>query len=245
MWNYPPSDLGLEDEEVHVWLANLDLSKEEVYGLEETLSRDERERANRFHFPQHRERFIVGRGTLRTILGRYLAIKPQVLQFEYSSRGKPKLADSCNSNKLQFNLSHSQGLALYVFSRDRLVGIDVEYLRPMADAERIAQRFFSPQEYTTIKELPAREKERAFFRGWTGKEAYLKAIGHGLAGSLASIEVNLKLEEPTGLLSIGSDFQAAAHWSLLNLPVPPEYIASLAVQGASWQLSCLLFVVSC
>ena len=241
MWKYPPQNSVLGEKDVHVWRANLDLPEEEVNKLVQILSAEERERASKFHFPKHRERFIVGRGTLRIILGRYLGIEPQALQFEYSSRGKPKLVDGCNSNKLQFNLSHSEGLALYVFSRDRLVGIDVEYLRPMADAEKIAQRFFSPQEYAVIKALPTAEKEIAFFRAWTGKEAYLKAVGDGLAGSLDSIEISLQLEEATGLLSIMGDSQTAANWSLLNIAISPEYIASLAVEGCNWQLSCFCF----
>ncbi len=238
MWSTPAKDLTLENKEVHVWRAELDLPAEQVQELAKTLSEDEQLRAQRFHFQKHRQRFIVGRGLLRTILGRYLGIKPEQIQFEYSPRGKPRLGESCCRERLQFNLSHSQGLALYGFTRDRRIGIDLEYLRSMPDAGQIAKRFFSPREYAAISALPPDEKQKAFFRCWTGKEAYLKATGDGLAGSLDQIEVSLTPDEPARLLSIQGNSRAASSWSLYNLTPASDYIGTIVVEGRDWHLSC-------
>ena len=230
MWEEPPPKLVLGPDEVHIWRGNLDLSRERVEKLALTLSTDEVERANRFYFQQHKERFIVGRGTLRTILASYLKTDPVTLQFEYNKRGKPRLGGDFSGHELQFNLSHSEGLVLYGFTRGHLLGIDVEYLSAGKDIEGIAQRFFTPREYAIIKELAEPEKQKAFFRCWTAKEAYLKAVGSGLAGSINSIEVSFLTEEAIELLSIDKNSQAAANWSLLNIPLSQDYIATLAIK---------------
>ncbi|MBF2021909.1 MAG: 4'-phosphopantetheinyl transferase superfamily protein [Hydrococcus sp. C42_A2020_068] len=220
-------------EEVDLWLVNLDLSADKIEELAQILSADEKARAERFYFQQHRHRFIVARGMLRTILGHYLAIAPNRLEFEYSSRGKPKLAQSFGANGMQFNLSHSQDLALYGFTRDRAIGVDLEYMRPIADAQKIAQRFFSARESAIIDALPDSEKLIAFFRGWTAKEAYLKATGDGLAGSLDRVEVSFAPNEPMRLLAIDGDVQAAARWHLHAIVPAANYIATIAVEGQS------------
>mgnify|MGYP006266897167 CR=1 FL=1 len=237
MWFPPPTDLKLGPHEVHVWRANLDLSAAQVEELAKTLSTDEKSRAGSFYFEQHRQRFIVGRGLLRTLLGRYLQIEPGQLQFDYSPRGKPTLAGRSGAHPLQFNLSHCQGLALYGFTCDRPIGIDLEYLRSSIEAETIAQRFFSAREYTALIALPAQERQKGFFRAWTAKEAYLKATGEGLAGSLEQVEISLIPGEPSRLLSIHGNSQAAVGWSLYDLTPAPDYIATLAVEGYGWNLS--------
>lgn len=233
----PPLDLKLNDLEVHVWSANLDIPLHQIEELLQILSDDERLRANRFYFEQHRQRFIVGRGTLRVILGRYLGIEPGQLEFEYSDRGKPSLAKSYNKDQLQFNLSHSQGLALYGFTRNRKIGIDLEYLRSLPDAQQIAERFFCAREFELISTLPPEEKQKAFFRGWTAKEAYLKATGDGLSGSLEQVEVSLIPDKPLHLLSIQGNSETAYQWRIYDFIPAPNYIATVAVEGQDWTLS--------
>lgn len=232
MWRNAPANLTLQKNEVHLWRADLD---RDVRPFAPILSADETLKAERFYFEQHRQRFIVGRGILRNILGRYLAIEPAQLQFEYGARGKPELAQAFSGDKLQFNLSHSQGLALYGFTCDRRIGVDLEYLRPVTDAQKIAQRFFSNRESNSISALPPAEQQEAFYRCWTGKEAYLKATGEGLAG-LEQVEVS-PFPEQLRLISIGADVQAANRWTLLSLSPACGYLATVAVEGHGWQLS--------
>ena len=231
-WLSSPVDLTLSKDEVHIWRAALDLPAARLQKLVKSLSADEQVRAERFHFEQHRQRFIAGRGILRTILGRYLGTEPQQLRFCYASSGKPALADDFE-DRLQFNLSHSQGLALYAVTRDRQVGIDLEQLRPTADVEQIAQRFFSAQEYAVIQALPPDQKQEAFFRYWTCKEAYLKATGDGLS-QLERIEVSLT-PGPAKLLKIPGDRHQ--DWILQELKPATDYAAAIAVAGQDWQLT--------
>ena len=230
IWHQPPTDLNLANNEVHIWRANLDLAAEKVNQLATIISPDEQQRAERFHFQQHRNRFIVGRGMLRQILGNYLNIEPNKLEFAYSDRGKPYLPQ----NNLQFNLSHSQTLAVYGFVREKKIGIDLEYIRSMTDAEKIADRFFSAKEYSAISKLSKEAKQEAFFQYWTAKEAYLKATGEGLGGGLGEIE--FELTPGVKLVGIRGDRAAAAGWFVRNFIPEQEYTATVAVEGKNWNI---------
>lgn len=228
----------LSSSDVHVWCASLEQSDVQVHKLAQTLSEDEQARANRFYFERDRKHFTVGRGLLRTILSHYTGIVPNQLQFCYGSRGKPALVPQESDTTIQFNVSHSQGLALYAIASDRQIGIDLEQIRPTSDIEQLAKRFFSPGESAVICSLPPAQKQQAFFRGWTCKEAYLKAIGEGLA-LLQQVEVSLVLEEPPRLLSIDhQDTEATARWCLQMLTPASGYMAAIAVEGHDWHLSC-------
>lgn len=229
MWKPLPTDLTLPKDEVHIWRADLDLPTNRVDELTQTLSLDERARAERFYFERDRKRFIVGRGGLRAILGRYLGLDPTQLQFSYSSRGKPALANPSLDGRLFFNVSHSQGLALYGVSCDRAIGIDLEYIRPI-EAEQLAKRFFSDPEYAAISSLPPELQKAAFFKGWVCKEAYLKATGEGLIG-LEQVEVSVIPNEPAQLLSIAGDREAAKRWLLQELFPHPDYASAVVVEG--------------
>jgi 4'-phosphopantetheinyl transferase len=209
-----------------------------VRELAQTLSYDEMVRAEHFRFERDRRRFIVGRGVLREILGCYLGFDPQQVRFRYDSRGKPYLVERLDKYGLRFNLAHSHKLALYAFTCGREIGVDLEYIRPMPDAEQIAARFFSTFEYTALRMLPENRKMEAFFNCWTRKEAYIKAIGDGPARHLDQFEVSLILGEPAQLLSVEGDPEEAARWSLKALAPGTGYVAAVAVEGHNWRLTC-------
>ena len=237
-WSPPPDGLTLGDNEVHVWRASLELPSSQVQRLQNNLSEEELERAERFHFQQHRGHFIVARGLLRTVLGGYLKTEPRRLRFRYGPKGKPELAGDASSRALRFNVSHSHGLALYAVSNDRQIGVDVEYIRPDLAGEKIAERFFCSREAATLRELPADVQQEAFYTCWTRKEAYLKAIGEGITLRLDQFEVSLTPGEPAVLLSINGDPKEASYWSLRELEPGPGYVGALAVKGHGWDLRC-------
>ncbi|MBD2344728.1 4'-phosphopantetheinyl transferase HetI [Anabaena subtropica] len=224
-WLPQPTNLTLFPDEVHLWRIHLDQPESQLQHLGATLSSDELARANRFYFPEHRQRFTAGRGILRSILGRYLGVEARQVKFEYESRGKPILAD--NQTGLLFNLSHSQDLALCAVNYTRQIGIDLEYLRPTSDLESLAKRFFLPREYELVRSLPDEQKQKIFFRYWTCKEAYLKATGDGIA-KLEEIEIALTPTEPAKL-------QTSPAWSLLELVPDDNCVAAVAVAGFGWQ----------
>ena len=229
-WQNPLHHPNLNREQVHIWRASLDIPEEEVTRLYTLLSPDETARANKYRFPIHKRRFIVARGILRELLGNYLEINPNTVKFEYGDRGKPYIsANTCKF--LQFNISHSEEYALLGFTCDRRrIGVDLEYLREMPDAVKIAQRFFSPQEYDLIRNLDSKQQCLAFFKLWTAKEAYLKAIGTGLAGCLASIDIDFDKGDRIHL-SCNDNSTSVDNWSIYPCIPASNYVGTVAIDA--------------
>jgi 4'-phosphopantetheinyl transferase len=238
VWLKPPECLVLGNNAVHVWRVNLDQSPSQVALFQNNLDDDERSRADRFYFSRDRERFIVARGILRAILGRYSNRAPECLCFSYSAHGKPALVSESDADAICFNLSHSHGNALYAVSRGREIGVDLEFIRCDLEAEQIAERFFSHREIETLRALPLSLRKYAFFLCWTRKEAYIKARGEGLSMPLDQFDVSLIPGEPAALLSTKPDSDEARRWSLRNLNPASGYAAALATEGPDWALSC-------
>ncbi len=228
-WETPPESVNLLDQEVHIWGVSLLQSEKHLRDLRSTLSSEEHVRADRFKFPQHQRRFIVSQGYLRRILGRYLQQPPHSIVFERTGRGKPFLKNP-HTHDVRFNVSHSHELAVYAVIRGHEIGVDVEYVRPMPDAEQIATRFFSATEQQALLALPAEQRVSSFFRCWTRKEAFIKAIGEGLYYPLDQFSVSLPPDEPARLLNVQSDPQEADNWTLREFIPAPDYIATLAVR---------------
>jgi len=232
----PGSGLELGSGEIHVWAIPLDPPPERVESLGRALSADEWERARRFRFDKHRRQYVVGRGALRTLLAAYLGTRPEAVGFSYGPRGKPFLAPPFADRGLQFNLSNSDELALAGFVHGREIGVDVEFLRPMNDCEEIAERFFSESERRVLRTIPFPAKQEAFFNCWTRKEAYLKAVGEGLAAPLDSFDVTLALGEPPRMLTLNGDAGRAAPWFFHHLRPAEEYVGAIAIEGGTWEV---------
>ena len=229
-WLPAPKKLDLLLNDVHIWRINLNSSESQLQFFRETLSSDEIARAQRFYFPEHRQRFIAGRGTIRAILGQYLGIDPKQVEFEYQPRGKPLLAAKFADKGLLFNLSHSQDLALCGVSYQNQIGVDLEYIRTMSDLEGLAKRFFSSREYEYLRLFSPQEQQQIFFRYWTCKEAYLKATGDGLV-QLEEIEISLTPNQPSQLLVLGD-------WNLRELTPAENFAAAVVVAGSNINLHC-------
>lgn len=238
LWCSPPNSLSLTKQEVHVWRGKLDQSASQVNAYLGTLTPDEQARAARFHFQRDREHFVVARGVLRAIVGRYLDIEPGRIRFSYGEYGKPDLAKKLGGDLIRFNMSHSNGLALFAVTLDRELGVDLEWIRPGVADDQIAERFFSPQEVRVLRALPRDLQDEAFFNCWTRKEAYIKAKGEGLSMPLNLFNVSLAPGEPAALLSTAADPQEASRWSLRELFPAAGFAAAIAVEGDDWQLKC-------
>lgn len=221
--------------EVHVWRERLDRPEIERIGLSSLLSLDEKERAARFRFARDRDSYIVARGRLRQILGYYLNREPAGICFRYSPAGKPALAGGLESSGIQFNVAHSHRQAVVAVTRNRRVGVDLEY-RDARAAQTAADGFFSPGEKIQYEKLPPEARPAAFFLWWTRKEAFMKALGEGLSVPLDQFEVSLVPGEPAALCWTGWDFQAPGRWRLVDLDVDPCYTGALAVEGWEWTL---------
>ncbi len=223
--------------DVSVWWVDLDDAAWPVQHLEASLSPAERRRAGAFAFPQDRRRFVVRRGILRLLLSKYLGCLPSSVCFSYGPAGKPELALPAGVTPIRFNCSHSHGLAVQVFARGRRVGIDLEAVRHLPEAEAIAAQCFSPREHSELAGLRGRRLEEAVLRGWTMKEAYVKAIGEGLGKALEEVEVAAAPGEIPALRAISGDSGTAAKWTLQALSPGPGYVAALVVEGQAYELS--------
>lgn len=225
IWTEAPQSPSLEAGTVHVWRISLDQQDETLERFRRTLEPDELDRAGRFHFEKHRRHFVVARGFLRSVVARYLETQPESLRFAYGEYGKPALA---TEHVLRFNLSHSHEVALLAVALDAELGVDVEHIRADFASEDIARRFFSRAEVEVFNALPREEQVAAFFRCWTRKEAYIKAIGKGLSQALDEFDVTLGPGASAELLRAADD--DASRWVLRDVDVGEGYAAALMVE---------------
>ena len=228
--NVPEGGYLLQAGHIHVWRAIVDVPFARLQVYQDTLSPDEQARAQRFKLSQHQRRFTAARGILRQILARYLRTPPRDIRFESGPFGKPFVQDPVNQ-PLHFNVSHSQHMAVYAVSLDIEVGIDLEGERDSLDYTGLAERICSPEEFTAFQQLPQAEQQAAFFRCWTRKEAFIKAIGKGFSFPLKHVTVSFPPDEPPRILNVQGHVPAA--WSLFNLPLGQGFWGALAVAGRS------------
>lgn len=227
----------LQSTEVHVWLAQLYLRRDELASLRSTLSPDELSRAANFRFDEHRERFVAAHGILRDILGRYIRANPQDIEFDYSSYGKPSLKNSSAETLIRFNLSHSGNLALIAVASGFEVGVDLEQIKPERATFEITERYFARGEAEALRALPLSQQCSAFFQCWARKEAYIKALGGGLQIPLDSFEVSIAPDQPAALLK-----GAAEKWSLRSLDLGAGYAGAVVAECQNYDMQCLRWI---
>ena len=219
---------------VELWLATLCLDEDPAKSDLAILSSDESKRVARMAATPRR-RFVGARASLRRLLANYLGRKPRAIRFAYGPSGKPRLAGPAASSGLRFSLAHTGSLALFGFSGSDL-GVDLEEIRPLRDQRRLEARLFSEGEVNWLEGLPPRARLDAFFGLWTLKEAYVKALGTGIAASLDAFEVDCppKLEAAVRLRD-GPPVEGCA---LRCIEPRKGLVAALAVQGRLDTLHC-------
>lgn len=218
-------------DEVHVHVSSLDLPPHLLVAARAILAPEETARADAFLRAQDRARFAAARSWLRHVLGAYLALAPADLAFAYGPHGKPALAGP--EGLLDFNLSHTGGHALLCVSPGLAIGADIEAVRPIE--EKVAERFFSGAEVEALAALPQEERTDAFFRCWTRKEAYLKALGSGLATPLDAFAVSLGPDEPARLLEVRGEPGEADAWQIAHLDPGPGLVGAIAARRRGWR----------
>jgi 4'-phosphopantetheinyl transferase len=200
--------------DVEVWAVWLDVDDDVRRRLATMLSPDERAETERFRGARLRGRFVVAHGALRAVLARHLRRDPREVAVVRAPDSKLRLA----AEEVRFNLSHSGGLAVVAVTSDHEVGIDVERVRPDFPALSVADRFFSADERIALRAVDDRQRACAFFELWTRKEAYLKAVGVGIANGLD--------DSPRGDCAV------------LPLHVASGYAAAIAVQRCERREPC-------
>jgi 4'-phosphopantetheinyl transferase len=235
MWLNSPDNLILSEKEAHVWRADLNLNEGFQNSFLNLLSADEKNRAKKFRFAKDSQNFIVARGILRLLIGKYLEINPAEVSFQYSEFGKPSIA---HNNSLQFNISHSQNIALFAFTKKFNIGIDVEFVNPNIEVKEIATSFFSTNEIKNLLALPEQQQTLGFFYCWTRKEAFIKAVGEGLSFPLDKFEVSLEPNKPAKLLATDWQPKDVAKWSIYSLSPKANFVGSLVIEGLVEKVKC-------
>ena len=224
-------DLGVP--EVHVWYGSpVDVTRDMQRQLLGILNDDERRRAARFKVDAARTQFVVSRGWLRLVLGRYLRADARQIELRFSRHGKPELT---NSHGLHFNLSHTLGLTAIAVTRLGLIGIDVEKISRERDVLNLAKRFFSGKEADWVASKTGAEQTRAFLTCWTAKEAFIKAHGEGLSIPLDSFAI---MPAGGGILKfeLFKDPSESRRWSVSLLDVPSGFQGAVAVEASGFEV---------
>jgi 4'-phosphopantetheinyl transferase len=215
---------------IHVWLVPL--ADVPLNGAAAVLTPDEREQASRFVSASLTRRFICKRAALRQILASYARTRPVDIAFGTGAQGKPFLRE-CDgaASPLEFNMSDAGEHVLVAVAMQRPIGVDIEAIRQIEDADDIIEQHFSAIERATYRRLPPEQRLIAFFTAWTRKEAYVKAVGLGLHLPLDSFSVAIDPTAPARLIEIDGDPIKAAEWTLLPVKVPKDHVGTVVVRG--------------
>jgi 4'-phosphopantetheinyl transferase len=219
---------------VDLWRSDLDSDTSVLDAYWRCLDGDEQARAGRFHFERDRTRFIAARGTLRHILGQYLAQEPERLRLGYGAEGKPHLQDQ---RDLHFNLSHAGNLLLVAVSQNRPVGVDIERVPSEATVAEVSPRVCSPSERAALWPLLSQARCEAFAEIWARKEAYIKAEGRGLGLELTRIDVSSSRRRVLLQDQLSGAWSVCSRWTLRSLPVVSGYAAAVVGEGEGWRLA--------
>jgi 4'-phosphopantetheinyl transferase len=228
--------LHFSQRRLYVFCAGLDLPAPRLHELERILAADERERAGRFRMERDRNRFVAGRGQLRELLGSFLQVPPATLSFEYGKFGKPSIAAPVEARVLHFNLAHSGAWAVYAMAKVE-VGVDIEEVRPVEEAQSIAERMFATSDAAWLRSLPANEQVLAFFNCWTRTEALAKADGLGLSDWRPQAEGLMRIDGRPPPLSSAAKPQIVGPWSLQSFEPAAGYVAAWVARGHDLEVS--------
>ncbi|MBL4575557.1 MAG: 4'-phosphopantetheinyl transferase superfamily protein [Opitutaceae bacterium] len=229
-WPGAPDEIVLPRGKIHIWAVSLDSGEECLAQCRGLLSESEISRAQRFHFDADQRRFIIARGTLRQLLGRYLKCAADTIVFQTNEYGKPRLGGN-DGLPLHFNISHSGEMAVMAFSCERELGIDIEWIREEINCLDLSERFFSKTEAVVLKSLPEKELSKCFFETWTRKEAFIKALGKGLSIPLDQFDVSVGVEVPPALLEVRVDEVHSKEWFISKVILNNSFSGAVVAEG--------------
>jgi 4'-phosphopantetheinyl transferase len=222
-------DDGVRFPTVDIWQLALTASHYAVDDFSTLLAPDEISRASQYKFDHLSVAFCLSRAALRALLGAYLEVRPIEARLMYGPNGKPMVA---GLTSVRFNLSHSGDIAVFAFTSDIQIGIDIERIHLIENIQEIAKQCLCSEEQSELASISSAElKTRAFFNCWTRKEAFIKATGEGLTVPLDSFCVTLMPESDARLKYVSGQPGRPETWSLCDLNLHPDYAAAIAYQG--------------
>ena len=203
--NFEDNVPKLNVDDVHIWTVSLNPSDDIISEFSNILSADEKEKADRFKFPELKKQYTVFHAVLRKLLSHYLGSSEKEITYTHGAYGKPEVTENINLQNIRFNMSKSSEAGIYAFTLQNEVGVDIEKIKSMPDMNSIVKRHFSKEETELYEGLQDSEKEEWFYTIWARKEALLKAIGCGLYMPLEQIDVSRidKIRIDTDLKDMG------------------------------------------
>lgn len=223
----------LMKDEIHLWLASYEeITDERLHaGYRELLSAEERAQEPRFYFARDRRRYMVTRALVRTVLSRYVPVRPADWIFATNGYGRPEAANAAAKEaRLAFNISHTHSQIALAVTMGRQVGVDVENVRAREVPIDIASRYFAPEEVEVLNAAPAHEQQYRFFEYWTFKESYIKARGMGLSLPLDKFSFHYPSDDAVGIAIDPELADDAARWQFWQFRPAPEYLVALCAE---------------
>ncbi len=227
-----PPALPLDGGSVHLWLTFVEDASDPALlsRYRQLMTTEEQARADRFYFERDRNRYLVTRALVRTVLSRYAPVSPVAWRFDANAHGRPLIAnDPPLARSLSFNLTHTDDLIALAVTREREVGIDTENIDRGALLD-VADRYFAPSEVRDLRALRAERQALRFFELWTLKESYIKARGMGLAIPLRHFAFDLRDECRVSLSTAPELQDPAERWALRQLWPSERHPLALCVE---------------
>ena len=224
---YFPQNIKLYEEKIIVYLVQLDMF--EIDEFMPILSKDEIIRANKLKIDSKKKQFIITRGILRSLLsGCLISTKPEEIHFSYRKHCKPCIDNKFYNKPIEFNVSHSGDYALIAITLNHQLGVDIEEINSAIEYQSLAKRFFSKHEINDLNNYEQSERRNAFYRGWTRKEAFIKAEGSGVSFGLDRFTVALDEEIKTSEIKINNAGFIKGSWFNYNSVTLPHYKTAIA-----------------
>lgn len=227
--------ISLAATEIHLWLAFYDeindASLHSAY--RELLNAAEKAQEPRFYFARDRQRYLITRALVRTVLSRYVSIRPQEWIFSTNAYGRPEVVNAqARAEWLSFNISHTHSLIVLGVTKRRALGVDVENVSAREAAIEVADRYFAPQEVAVLLAAPRDQQQYRFFEYWTFKEAYIKARGMGLALPLDKFSFHYPGHHEVEIAIQPELEDDSARWQLWQFRPMPEYLTAICAERA-------------
>lgn len=221
--------MGIYDEcmAIDVWLEQLTVTDEEHRYYWSLLDKNEQDKASRFVQAMHGRRYVVSHGKLRLILSEYLVMPPEKIGYAEQTFGKPVIVINGLEHEVKFNLAHSGDKMLVAVGLDANIGVDIEVWNDSVDAVSVANLCFAEAERRFLGGLPKSGKDEFFYRLWTRKESFVKAVGVGLGLDVSKVVSSAV--GATRFLSVPEGYGSAGDWALVDLDFDRGISAALTV----------------
>ena len=222
-------DLTADSRTIDLWCSYIsDIDDHSILSrYDALLSPDERATQARFLFAKDQRRHLVARALVRSVLSRYAAVRPEDWVFSRGVHGRPAISAPRTAPPLEFNVAHSGDLVMLGVTSGRTLGIDTECMETRTFKLEGLQRYFAPEEGSTLLSLPPDERHRRFFELWTLKESYIKARGKGLAIPLDAFRFEMTGERGLELHMRPELGDSPALWRLWQVELRPDYLAAV------------------